>query len=385
MTYWPNNLHADWLKPDVFKFPPNSVRNWCASFQYCPTTGKLHAHAYVEFRNGIKFSTLRNKIETHTGSPGDIKKPDLCSDNQRQCAVNYVLNAETRAPDTESFIWSLNKDTLRYDPNCKPNENATKRQKRVDKSNERKRELIEYIDSKPVYWSWGEIVTENMASKLLLVTCGWGQTYHNARLENAPRQIITNVIIMFGAGGTGKTTMAEAWFADDMPDERERYYKRNYQDGVFWGGGSTKYKNERIIHLEEFSGQEKFSQWKMLCDLGKHGPKINVKGAGAKLNHDTVIMTSNIHPAGWYHKLWREDEKQFQQFSRRVTQVLFFPPFKPDGSVNVPDKDGPHFTDITEEFQSWNHNYDDAKVHAAVVWPLPERELTASLGFNPHP
>lgn len=382
LTYFPNNGHRDWLKPDTFHFPPNSVRNWCAQFEECPETGTLHVHAYVEFKNGIRFATLNNKIETHTGKHGNIQKADKCSEPQRQGAVNYCTNESKRKPDTEAYIWHANQDELKFDPKFVNNPNKRQKLSRASKADSQKKMLIEYIDSKPIHWNWGQLVHENDASKLLLCTCGWGEKYHKSRIEGAKRRHIEEVIIMFGAGGTGKTTMAESWHLHEEPDMDARYYKRNFQDGAFWGGGSTSYKNEKIIHFEEFHGQELFSTWKQICDLGKVGPKINVKGAGGKLNHDTVIMTSNIHPAGWYRNVWNDDPKQFQQFSRRITRVLFFPPHKEDGSINIPDEDGPHFIDVTDDFKEFNHDFDKAKAHAADVWPLPERELTASLCFN---
>ena len=165
---------------------------------------------------------------------------------------------------------------------------------------------------------------------------------------------IPGVVIMYGAGGTGKTTMCISYdAASDLEPQNERYYRRNHEDGSFWGGGRTAYNGQRVIHFEEFSGQEPFSRVKEVCDIGKEGPAVNIKGSGTELNHTTVLFSSNIHPAGWYHNLWKLDPKQFHPFWRRVTKVLFFPAKRPDGALNIPDEDNePYFIDQTDD---WKH------------------------------
>jgi len=158
-------------------------------------------------------------------------------------------------------------------------------------------------------------------------------------------------------------------------DFHERYFKRNADDGKFWGGGRTAYRGQRIIHLEEFCGQETAANLKQICDIGKNGPSVNIKNSGTELNHDTVIITSNHHPAGWYRNLFKDDPKQWAPIVRRFTQVWFFPEKREDGSPNVPDAENhPYYIDQTEEFLSHAmRDYEFAHEHAETWWPLPER------------
>jgi hypothetical protein len=151
----------------------------------------------------------------------------------------------------------------------------------------------------------------------------------------------------------------------------ERYYRRNTEDGNFWGGGRTAYRGQKIIHFEEFSGNEPFHKIKEVMDIGKPGCSVNIKGSGTELNHETVILTSNIHPAGWYRKMWRDDPKQFHPFWRRVTEVRFYPAMRKDREHNRPDVDNPpEYVDQTEEWKTFQGDYSQAVEHADLYRPL---------------
>ncbi len=209
----------------------------------------------------------------------------------------------------------------------------------------------------------------------MLCACSWGKSYHAGRHCEIGERTITNVILFYGAGGTGKTTMAKQY--DVTPGEtlQERYYRRNATDGVFWGGGRTAYGGQRVIHYEEFCGQEQLARLKEVCDLKATGPNVNVKNGGATLNHDTVIFTSNHHPAAWYKNVWTKDPKQFHPFWRRITQVMFFPAHRADGTLNIPDDDHePYFVDQTQQWLAFNGDFNECTSHAAEHWPLREED-----------
>lgn len=375
LTVFPDEADVKYLKPETY-FNITHINLWCGQFEICPSTERLHAHLYVEFKRGHqpRFNTIRGIIEHATGKTGDIQVPKRCSNKQRACAVNYVLKQDTRLESVEQYIWEHNHPKVKYDVSI-----AKKKKKNVVASTE---DLVDYIESKPKHWTWDQILHENETSKKLLATCSWGPKYHQGRHAETPRRTIANVIVLYGAGGTGKTTLAYNWDKKDEETQQERYYKRNCDDGKFWGGGRTAYKNQRIIHLEEFCGQETAANFKEICDIGKVGPSINIKNSGTELNHETVIITSNNHPAAWYKKLWKEDPKQWTPIARRFTQVWFFPEKREDGSQNIPDEHNePHYIDQTDEFkdQLMLFNYQNAIYHSDVHWPLPEERV----GFNP--
>jgi hypothetical protein len=371
ITAFVPEAHERWLQPLTW-FPEDMVLNWCGQLEECPTTERLHIHCYVEFKHAKrpKFCTIRNRIKQVTGKNGDVKCAKRSSARQRQGAVNYCLKDSGRLHGTNPFIWDHNHTELKSRPFEKSKTKKTKEDVVA--------EQVDYIESKPQHWTWNQILHESDYSKKLLAGCGWGAKYHAGRHEQAPRRTIKNVVVLYGCGGTGKTTMAQKWDVRDDEDFHERYYKRNSDDGKFWGGGRTAYRGQRVIHLEEFCGQETAANFKEICDIGKHGPSVNVKNGGGQLNHDTVVITSNHHPAGWYRKLFKGDPKQWTPIARRFTQVVFFPELRPDGSRNIPDEGNPpYYIDQTDLFNDheFQREYEQALQHAGDVWPLPSEDL----------
>jgi hypothetical protein len=383
ITIFPPDTDQKWLLPNTY-FPDTSVLNiWCGQFEAATQTERLHAHIYMEFKNKfpMRFTKLKKLIKDVVGEHGNIKTPRKISKKSRGGAVNYVLKPCGRMTDTHEFIWPHNTIKVGFDQ-ALWDQRVTKKASPKSKDDVVK-EQIDHIESKPKHWTWDQIVHENMESKLLLATCSWGQKYHAGRHAETPRRQIANVIILYGAGGTGKTTFAHKWDVRDDEDFHERYYRRNPDDGAFWGGGRTAYKGQRIIHMEEFCGQEPFHRVKEICDIGKEGPSVNIKQSGIELNHDTVVFTSNHHPAAWYRHLWGKEAKQFHPFWRRITQVWFFPAHRPDGTLNVPDEGNPpHFVDQTDEWKALAGDYDACVKHADEYWPLPEPEPVGGTGSS---
>ena len=375
VTFFPSDSNAVWLQPSqYFENGANLFQVWCGQFEICPTTGQLHAHIYAEFKvtHRKRFSQVTAAFRRFHNRV-NIKSARKSTKEQRQGAVNYVVDPSKRAPDTECFILRGTGIEVNYDPDFKPIA------KRKGKGEEDEAKRV-WIESKPRFWTWDQIVHESEESKQLLYSCSWGEKYHKGRHAADKRREIRNVIILYGAGGTGKTTMAHAWGAKDDEMDDERYYRRNPDDGAFWGGGRTCYKGQRIVHYEEFTGQETLSRLKEVCDIGKQGPSVNVKNGGTILNHETVVFTSNVHPAGWFHKLWTNDPKQFHPFWRRVTKVLFFPSHTPEGVLAVPDENNPpYYIDQTEEWRQFQGSYDQVLAHAEVHWPLKAEEAPQAM------
>lgn len=381
LTIFPPSTHPSWLDPGTYLTnPTHSLDKWCGKFEVAPTTGELHAHIFFKFQNDKRprFSQFRKLISDKINKGCDIKRSRSHSGDNQQCCINYVLKTETAAPDTIPFIW---KNSCVFSQ--KHWDKRTK--KPVDKTTER----TKYIMSKPQHWTWARILHEDDDSRALLADCSWGKKFHDMRAASNPRRKIQKVIIMYGAGGTGKTTLAEHWDSTEDEPVEVRYYKRNGDDGAFWGGGSTSYKGQRVIHFEEFGGGETLSNIKTWCDLDKVGPSVNIKNGGTELNHETVIFTSNDHPAGWYRNKWTKDPKQFHPFWRRVTSVRFFPDSRIDGSPNRPDDaNPPYYIDQTDQWIGMQGCYDSALAHAEAHWPLAELEPTESdspfaFGFTP--
>jgi hypothetical protein len=375
VTFFPPDIDDKWLQPETY-FPnaQQIFKCWCGQFELCPTTKRLHAHLYIECKRDRRprFNNVDKAFRNHFGGV-QIKTSQTQSENQRQCAINYVSDPDKRHPLARFFAWNFNEFETKFDE-----ASATKKISKVDVQEQQR----QYIESKPRHWQWEKIVHENEQSKKLLATCSWGEKYHKGRHAEDKTRTIRDVIILYGAGGTGKTTMAQVWDTQDNEDTQQRYYRRNPDDSKFWGGGQTAYKGQRIIHYEEFTGQEAFSRLKEVCDIGKSGPPVNIKNGGTILNHEIVIFTSNVHPAGWFRNLWEDDPKQFHPFWRRVTQLWFYPETRADGSMNIPNAENPpYYIDQTDEWRNMLGSYPAAVHHASVHWPL--KQASAPTAFAP--
>lgn len=379
ITLFPPKADKKYINPQSFFGSAwNTYINvWVAQFEKCPETDRLHCHIYTEFvhERRFRFNQLL-KVINPVCKDNDIQVPRGRSKKQRQGAVNYCQKEYTRVGPAPSFKWAIPEINIAYD-----SEFADTRVKKKSKKDGIKKEIIAHIMSKPVWWTYSQIMMENEVSQLLLCDVSWAKKFHDARKANEPRRIIENVIICYGVGGSGKTTFAANY--DEVADEprHARYYKRNYDDGNFWGGGNMAYNGQRIIHLDEYAGQEKISEFNEICELGHQGKPVNVKNSGGFLNHSTVIVTSNIHPAFWYQNAIRKNESLWNPFWRRVTKLLFFPQFRADETLNRAgevDQDGllipAYFVDQTNEWKSECNHFSQAIKHGERIWPKKESE-----------
>lgn len=380
LTIFPPDQSDHWLIPETYFTDIAAVSGWCAQFEHAPTTGLLHVQAYVEFKRAkrMRFDSLRKLIEKACGKHPNIQPTKRATAIARQCSINYCLKDSdedgTRVTGTDPFIWPKSEFPIAF---CQTTWDERPKRIKDNKKNARDDKLEEqrlHIESRPKHWTYEAIVHESDESKALLFSCASGKKYHESRNADQPRRLIQNVVILYGAGGTGKSTMAREWDTHDGESKYERYYKRNPDDGVFWGGGKTAYKGQRVLHFEEFDGNFcAFSRFKDWTELGTEGPNVNVKQGGIDLNHETVVITSNHHPASWYRGLFEKDPKQFFPFQRRITKVLFFPEHRPDGTDNLPTSaDEYHFIDQTSEWKSDCKKWEAAKDHAARYWPMVE-------------
>lgn len=102
------------------------------------------------------------------------------------------------------------------------------------------------------------------------------------------------VLVLYGATGTGKTYAAINYIAGNTD-----YYiceAPSHINSKVWFDG---YEGQRTLILDDFDGS--FCAFRYLLRLlDKYKLKIEVKGGFAWASWTTVVITSNLHPCGWY-------------------------------------------------------------------------------------
>jgi len=102
------------------------------------------------------------------------------------------------------------------------------------------------------------------------------------------------VTTLYGATGTGKTYAAINFIAGSKD-----YYiceAPSHKDSKVWFDG---YEGQHTLIIDDFDGS--FCSFRyMLRLLDKYKLKVEIKGGFSWAVWTTVVITSNIHPSGWY-------------------------------------------------------------------------------------
>lgn len=238
--------------------------------EICPETSRQHWQGYVEFKNSIRQSRVKRLLSG--------------------------AHIERRAGSVEAAVSYCRKDG-------DFTEHGTI-------SNQGKRSDLESISNAI---STGESTLANIAishpSKF--VQYGRGFTFLSAISSSATQRVwrSVSVEIWWGVTGSGKT---RKWFESYWPDCYRFQYSKNND---WWCG----YERQKNICFDEFASQIMLSNMLMYCD--GHPMRLEVKGAHAYANWDSVTIISNENPQTFYSNCPIEKRNAF---ARRITKVLQF-------------------------------------------------------------
>jgi len=122
-------------------------------------------------------------------------------------------------------------------------------------------------------------------------------------ITSKPRNHQTEVIVIQGPTGTGKSR----WAMDQFPDA---YWK---QRSGWWDG----YADHETVVMDEFYGWIPWDTLLRLCD--RYPLLVEAKGGQINFVAKRIIITSNAIPALWYK------HQYFAAFIRRVTKWIVMP------------------------------------------------------------
>lgn len=120
-------------------------------------------------------------------------------------------------------------------------------------------------------------------------------------LKSKPRSWKTNVTVIIGPTGTGKSK----WAMDTYPDA---YWK---QRGTWWCG----YNGHEHVVIDEFYGWLPWDTLLRICD--RYPMLLETKGGQVSFVGKNIVITSNKHPHLWY------TNDMFDAFIRRVDNWIF--------------------------------------------------------------
>ncbi|ALE29785.1 replication associated protein [Lake Sarah-associated circular virus-42] len=149
----------------------------------------------------------------------------------------------------------------------------------------------------------GKMVKENKTNLELVDTLGAGVSKFQKHIsflrftyseKDSDRQATgVKVIVLYGPTGTGKTyaavnslTGGRAYHILNAPSQKAT---------KLWFDG---YENQKVLVIDDFDGSVEFRYLLRMIDVYKF--PAEVKGGMVWGVWDTVIITSNVHPASWY-------------------------------------------------------------------------------------
>ena len=121
------------------------------------------------------------------------------------------------------------------------------------------------------------------------------------------RQWKTNVIVIIGEPGTGKSR----YCLEEYPNA---YWKDPSDE--FWDG----YDGHETIILDDFYGWISYTTMLRLMD--RYPLLLNVKGGKTPCMAKTLVITSNQEPDQWYKKIF-ERKNALTAFTRRIDQFIY--------------------------------------------------------------
>lgn len=265
--------------------------------EIAPDTGTEHFQGLLVLSKRARLTWLKNNVnaEAHWGAMrGTIRQ-----------ALAYCTKEESRKPEYQPITWGEEPENAQGQRN---DLNAVKM----------------LIDSGA---SETRVAEEHFAA--------WVQHYRGfreyKRMKVTPRDWTTEVWIIIGPTGTGKSKMA-----NEHSPVADTYYKQAHSD--WWDG----YDGQPTVVLDDFYGWLRFDDMLRLMD--RYPMLVQTKGGQTNFLARTLLITSNTLPRSWYPKV-SASTARFEAFYRRVTKWVFIP----QQNVSIVSNSYPAFEKALEE------------------------------------
>lgn len=231
----------------------------------CPTTGKLHWHAYIELKKSTRFSVLKKLWEGDNIQ--DIK--------DEKGALRYVEKPESRIEGTQFEEGDKKSQGQRNDL----------------------KKIVEDIKNNDV-----------QMEDVLKYSRGIKEVRAILNKESRTKEFrILNVEVLIGKSGAGKTRSVYDKYG------YENVYKLDCCQNETWFDG---YEGEKVLLIDDFYGWIKWGH--LLNILDGYPLRLQIKGGHDWANWDKVYITSNKNIEDWYARV------DISALHRRINNISYF-------------------------------------------------------------
>lgn len=241
-------------------------------FELCPDTHRRHAHVYLEFEKPVRFSRIRDfyGINCHCEPVRD-----------RQKSWEYCGKTESRLEGP--YEWGT--------------------RAKVGRS----AELDHAVE---IIRSGGTLEKVAQQHPMAIVRNGRGlRTLYELQLKPRDRGVATEVVLLYGGTGTGKTRYVYEHFGSDL------YVKMG--ENTWWDG----YKGEDSVLIDDYGHAKKWEFGYLLRVLDRYPLRVEMKGSSVELRAHKFYITSNYRWEDWYPDFTAET---LLPLKRRITKILRF-------------------------------------------------------------
>lgn len=300
------------------------LRYYCFQREIGADTGTVHYQGYIELTRTQRFSYLHSRLDAGLWLQARRGTPQEASD--------YAKKLETRDPS----------------PGAGPFEHGT-----ISEGSGSRTDLASMIDT---VRSTGSVTAAARIHPETAVRYPRGLELL-ARTFRGHREVVPQVILLFGATGCGKTR-----FVMDRYDYGT--YLRKAPDTRWFDG----YERQPVLLLDDFSGaSSKMSLNYVLQLIDRYPVDVEIKGGYVPLLCSHIFITTNNHPESWYDYSSRNE--QYKALARRIHHVILF----------EEDDDGNHEPYLCQKdlfFQNWQPMADPE------IWARRSTQTISSLALD---
>lgn len=272
----------------IYDVNSNNIFYMVAQQEKCPKTGKLHYHVYMEFmvRKNMRcvqrliFKDKEKSKQIHVEAPVDHER----------CA-KYCKKVKSRIAGP----WEFGE---------------------FQGSHERSRTDIDAVIQAIKLGKDFEYFKNNFPHQALLYESKIKNWIAEEKLKNLPDFVSMDVMLVYGAAGTGKTSWcigAARRMGLNLYHVQSPADKNSKQ---WWQG----YNGQKAILIDDFNGQWNINYLQQMLD--GYIKQVDIKNTWGVGCYNTVYITSNKPIEDWFPKSYKRSPDLLESLKRRINRVM---------------------------------------------------------------